>query len=90
MKYLCICMWLENKMGRYTIITNEHRSYRRIIDSIIKRRQNGLCYFCRLKIEDDDILVSRGHSNKHYYHKTCAERLHIVTFWLLDVLMEVF
>ncbi len=55
---------------------NEHRIHR--MYSIIKTRQNGLCHYCRLKIEDNDILVSHGSTTKHYYHKMCAKRLHII------------
>jgi hypothetical protein len=64
----------------YCIISNKRRSetVKSIIKTIIKTRQNGLCYSCRLKIEDLDILVSHGGKVRHYYHKECAERVHIL------------
>jgi hypothetical protein len=46
--------------------------------SIINTRQDGLCYSCRKKIEEDDIIVSHGHMSRHYYHKKCAQKLHII------------
>jgi hypothetical protein len=60
----------------YCIISNKRRN--ESVKSIIKTRQNGLCYSCRLKIEDLDILVSHGGKVRHYYHKECAERVHIL------------
>jgi hypothetical protein len=63
-------------MARSFVITNGNRTRRMV--SIINTRQNGLCYFCRTKIEEDDVIVSHGHMSKHYYHKKCAHKLHII------------
>lgn len=63
-------------MVRSFIISNEHRTRRMV--TIIKTKQNGLCYLCRSEIGDNDIIVSHGHTNRHYYHKGCAEKLHIL------------
>ena len=67
---------VQQEMVRSFVITNERRTRRMV--TIIKVRQNGLCYLCRIKIQDDDIIVSHGHMNRHYYHKECAEKLHIL------------
>lgn len=58
------------------IISNEGRT--RKMSTIIKTKQNGLYYLCRSEIRDNDIIVSHGHMNRHYYHKACAEKLHIL------------
>ena len=63
-------------MARSFVITNGNRTRRMV--SIINTRQNGLCYFCRTKIEEDDIIASPGHMSMHYYHKKCAHKLHII------------
>jgi hypothetical protein len=64
------------RMVRSFIISNERRTRRMV--TIIKTRQNGLCYLCKLEIRDNDIIVSHDHMNRHYYHKRCAEKLHIL------------
>jgi hypothetical protein len=64
------------RMVRSFVISNERRTRRMV--TIIKTRQNGLCYLCRLEIRDKDVIVSHGHMNRHYYHKGCAEKLHIL------------
>jgi len=58
------------------IISNERRTRRMV--TIIKTRQNGLCYLCKLEIWDNDIIVSHGHMNRRYYHERRAEKLHIL------------
>jgi hypothetical protein len=63
-------------MARSFVIANGNRTRRMV--TIINTRQNGLCYFCRTKIEDDDVIVSHGHMSRHYYHKKCAHKLHII------------
>jgi len=63
-------------MVRSFVISNGHRTRRML--SIIKTKQNGLCYLCRMVIHDADTIVSHGHMNRHYYHKGCAEKLHIL------------
>jgi hypothetical protein len=63
-------------MARSFVITNGDRTRRMV--SIINAKQNGLCYFCRTKIEEYDVIVSHGHMSRHYSHKKCALRLHII------------
>lgn len=63
-------------MARSFVIANGDRTRR--MASIINAKQNGLCYFCRTKIEEYDVIVSHGHMSRHYYHKICAQRLHII------------
>jgi hypothetical protein len=72
MKYYQIGIYLKKS----AFITNEHKTER--LHAIIKTRQNGLCYFCRTEFEGNDVMVSHGYLNRHYYHKVCAEKLHII------------
>jgi hypothetical protein len=51
------------------------------IFSIIQQKQDGKCRHCRRLITVTDTVVSNG-SGRGYYHKSCAERLHIL--WLLQ------
>jgi hypothetical protein len=59
---------------RSFIISNERRMGRMFY---IKTKQNGL-YLCRTEIRDNEIIVSHGHINRHYYHKAYGEKLHIL------------
>ena len=47
------------------------------IFSIIQQKQDGKCRHCRRLITVADTVVSNG-SGRGYYHKSCAERLHIL------------
>ncbi len=47
------------------------------IIGIIEIKQNGLCVFCKERITRNDVVVSSGRP-RHYYHKNCAVKLHIV------------
>jgi hypothetical protein len=60
------------------LVLNHHKRETERMHAIIKTRQNGLCYFCRTKFEANDVIVSHGYLNRHYYHKVCAEKLHII------------
>jgi hypothetical protein len=51
------------------------------IFSIIQQKQDGKCRHCRRLITVTDTVVSNG-SGRGYYHKSCAEKLHIL--WLLQ------
>ena len=63
-------------MARSFVIANGDRTRRMV--SIINAKQTGLCYFCRTEIEEYDVIVSHGHMSRHYYHKKCALKLHII------------
>jgi hypothetical protein len=47
------------------------------IFSVIQQKQNGKCHHCRKNIALSDIVVSNG-KGRGYYHKSCAEKLHIL------------
>ncbi|HYY65506.1 MAG TPA: hypothetical protein VE622_00055 [Nitrososphaeraceae archaeon] len=65
-------------MTNYIIIDNGKLGYSRVL-FMIKVKQNGLCRFCRKKIDNTDIIVIKGsHQKRKYYHKECAERLNIL------------
>ncbi len=43
----------------------------------IQKKQNGKCRHCKNNITLEDIVVS-NRNGRGYYHKYCAEKLHIV------------
>uniref|UniRef100_A0AAT9J9C4 ORF30 n=1 Tax=Nitrosopumilaceae spindle-shaped virus TaxID=3065433 RepID=A0AAT9J9C4_9VIRU len=37
------------------------------------------CYYCIIKLEIGDLIHSKpGESKRHYYHKKCAEMVHLI------------
>ena len=47
------------------------------IFSVIQKKQNGKCHWCKINITLSDTVVSNG-SGRGYYHKSCGEKLHIL------------
>ena len=47
------------------------------IFSVIQKKQNGKCHRCEINITLSDTVVSNG-NGRGYYHKHCAEKLHIL------------
>jgi len=44
----------------------------------IKGRQQGLCWHCRKEITDEDHIISKAEAKTKYYHKECAEFVHLI------------
>ena len=63
-------------MDSHTISCNNIR-YKTVIKDIVKF-QNGCCRFCKNKFTEEDIIISRRGRPRKYYHKDCAQILHIV------------
>ena len=66
---------LQNTMNAVVDLTNSR--LRTIIFSAIQRKQNGKCHRCKINIILSDTVVSNG-KGIGYYHKSCAEKLHII------------
>ena len=47
------------------------------IFSVIQLKQNGKCRHCTRNIALSDTVVSNC-NGRGYYHKSCAEKLHII------------
>jgi hypothetical protein len=47
------------------------------IFSVIQLKQDGKCRHCTGNITLSDTVVSNG-KGRGYYHKSCAEKLHII------------
>ena len=45
---------------------------------MIEVKQNGLCVSCRERITHNHVVVSSGRP-RHYYHKYCAIKHHIIS-----------
>ena len=50
---------------------------------MIEVKQNGLCVSCRGRITCDHAVVSSGRP-RHYYHKYCALKHHIISAVIYD------
>jgi hypothetical protein len=58
------------------LIINPHEKINRIL-KIIEIKQAGLCFSCRGQITREHVVVSSG-KPRHYYHKYCAIKHHII------------
>ena len=59
-------------------MNSEHRiDYKTVIKDIVKF-QNGCCRFCNNKFTGKDIIISRKGRPREYYHKDCAQVLHMM------------
>jgi hypothetical protein len=65
-------------LARIYVIDTDNYNYTRVL-SRISARQEGCCRFCAKQIKHDDIIISKGHSKRSkYFHKECAERIHLL------------
>jgi hypothetical protein len=65
-------------MTRIFIIEKTNQQYRAVFTRL-QAKQNGLCSKCSIRINHDDIIVSKTYSHKSkYFHKACAEKLNII------------
>ena len=58
------------------LIINPNEKITRVL-RMIEAKQNGLCVSCRGRITCDHAVVSSGRP-RHYYHKYCAIKHHII------------
>ena len=66
---------LQNAMNAIVDLSNSQLRTR--IFSVIQAKQKGKCHYCKRNIILSDIVVSNG-KGRGYYHKSCAEKLHIL------------
>ena len=66
---------LQNSMN--AIVDLKNSQVRIKIFSVIQTKQNGKCHHCKKNIMLSDTVVSNG-NGRGYYHKSCAEKLHIL------------
>jgi hypothetical protein len=58
------------------LIINPNERINRML-RIIEVKQNGFCFSCGGRITCDHAVVSSGRP-RHYYHKYCAIKRHII------------
>jgi hypothetical protein len=65
-------------LARIHVIDTNNHNYTRV-SKRISSRQEGCCRFCAKQIKHNDIIISKGHSKRSkYFHKECAERIHLL------------
>jgi hypothetical protein len=67
--------FLQNTMNAVVDLKNSQVGTK--IFSVIQKKQNGKCHHCKRIITLSDTVVSNG-NGRRYYHKSCAEKLHII------------
>ena len=64
-------------MARVLIVNKDHGQYRRVFTRV-KVLQDGLCSLCSTAINQDDTIIISHARKSRYYHKGCAERVHLL------------
>jgi hypothetical protein len=65
-------------LAKIHVIDTENHNYNAVITRI-RMRQEGLCRFCAERIDESDIIISKSYSRRpKYFHKECAERIHLL------------
>ena len=75
-----LLMYNKSKMLQNTmnaVVDLKNSQVRTRIFSVIQKKQNGNCHHCTRNITLSDTVVSNG-NGRGYYHKSCAEKLHII------------
>ena len=66
---------LQNTIN--AVVDLKNSQVRARIFSVIQTKQNGKCHHCKINITLSDTVVSNG-NGRGYYHKSSAEKLHII------------
>jgi hypothetical protein len=65
-------------LARICIIDIHNHNYNAVL-SRLDSRQEGLCWLCSKRINDQEIIVSKVNGKRSkYFHKECAERIHLL------------
>ena len=68
----------EGLLTKVSVIDTDNHNYNAVLTRITLR-QEGRCRFCAKRIKDEDIIVSTARSKRRkYFHKECAERIHLL------------
>ena len=67
----------EDLLARICIIDPDNRSYNAVL-SRLDSRQEGRCWLCSESIKDKEpIIIKLNGKRSRYFHKKCAERIHL-------------
>lgn len=65
-------------LARIHVIDTDNHNYTSVL-SRLSARQEGCCRFCAKQIKHNDVIIIKGHSKRSkYFHKECAERIHLL------------
>jgi hypothetical protein len=65
-------------LAKVRVIDIDNHNYNAVLTRITVMQEGG-CRLCAEKIKDNDIIISKAHSKRRkYFHKECAERIHLV------------
>jgi hypothetical protein len=68
----------EVLLAKIHVINTDNQNYNAVITRI-RTRQEGLCRFCAERIKESDTIISKPYSRRpKYFHKECAERIHLL------------
>jgi hypothetical protein len=65
-------------LPRVFVVARDNQQYRAVYARVLEK-QNGCCSYCNGAINENDTIVSKAYVRKSkYFHKICAERVHIL------------
>jgi hypothetical protein len=65
-------------LAKIHVIDEDNHNYNAVITRI-RTRQEGLCRFCAERIKESDTIISKSYSRSpKYFHRECAERIHLL------------
>jgi len=65
------------KASRLKLYIDDNRARSHVMYNI-KNRQSGLCWHCRKEITLEDQIITKTENKTKYYHKACAEFIHLI------------
>jgi hypothetical protein len=76
LKILFLCR--KSFLAKIHVINTDNQNYNAVITRI-RTRQEGLCRLCTERIKESDTIISKPYSRRpKYFHKECAERIHLL------------
>lgn len=59
-------------------MARDNQQYRAVYTRMLAK-QDGRCSYCNGAINENDTIVSKAYVRRSkYFHKTCAEKVHII------------
>jgi len=76
--FSCVLLSQPKALPRVFVIARDNQQYRAAYSRVLTK-QDGRCSHCKAAINENDTIVSKAYVRKSkYFHKACAERVHIL------------
>jgi hypothetical protein len=76
--FSCALLTEPKALSRVFVVAKDNQQYRAVYARMVTK-QDGRCSHCKAAINNNDTIVSKAYVRKSkYFHKVCAERVHIL------------